>query len=381
MGAYLELDITQFKNNLLSAGNMLRQFKSEHESFFNGSGIPGAELLDGLIAPLFSAGRAATDFSGIFGRAMKNVRDDAAITGSAIGGIGTGFDRVYDSAAGVSARISAALDIIPDHAEKVIQSSCAGMKNGLNAALPALSAAAKKTGNGIVSAFSDTAGSGKLLSIGSSAVVNLSKGMDSKKPYALSAVTGIMRGMYAAAGSVKFNGIGSSIVSGITKGLHSGKAGLMATAASIASGIAGRIKSVLKISSPSKVTQELGLFTVRGMELGLLQGEHSLYRAGSLAAESVGKGMLDSLTDGQKTIGSSAAEFSGVSPVSADIARTLSGISYSGHAMAGFHSSNVSDRLDRLDKILDAVERLADSQTTVEIDGRKFGRLVREQVR
>ena len=81
------------------------------------------------------------------------------------------------------------------------------------------------------------------------------------------------------------------------------------------------------------------------MEVGLLNGAGSLYETASA--------------------------------ISLETAETLGDISTRGVNLSGVHSTNYGDRLDRL---LDAVEKLADSQTTMEIDGRPFGRLVREYV-
>ena len=65
------------------------------------------------------------------------------------------------------------------------------------------------------------------------------------------------------------------------------------------------------------------------------------------------------------------------SAISLETAETLGDISTRGLHYSAVQSNGYGDRLDRL---LDAVEKLADSQTTMEIDGRPFGRLVREYV-
>ena len=404
VGAYLELDISHFKHNLETAGKMLEQFRTQKESVFNDNGSPGTALFDALTAPITAAGKAAAAFAGIFGREMGTVREDARVTGAVIGGIGDNFNNISGSAEKAGSGILSALGKIPDNARRVIQSSCQGMKTELAGAAPALSAAAKNDGNSIVSAFDKTVGSGKLLAVGKNAVLNLSKGMHNQKPAATSTITGIMQGMLSAAGKVKFNGIGSSVVAGIAKGMNSGKSGLFATAASIASGIAARIKSVLKISSPSKVTQEIGLFTARGLALGLNQEEHALFEAGQTAADSIRYGMTDRITgtndaiaaymaemtssrsaarfdpQGDRRADSTLAGIAASSAISLETAEVLGNITSQSMHYTSVDSMNYGSRLDRLDKILDAVERLADAQTTMEIDGRPFGRLVREYV-
>ena len=403
VGAYLELDISQFTHNLTTAGKMLEQFRTEKERTFNDNGSAAAMLLGALSAPLTAAGKAAAEFAGFFGRAMGNVREDAQITGSVIGGLGTNFYSVSDSASELTDKIHSALGKVPDDARQSIQASCLGMKKALNAAQPSLYAAARKNGNSIVNAFDSALGTaGGLYAVGKKAVVSLSRGMDGKKTTAVASINGIMRGMLTAAAKVKFTGIGSSIAGGLAKGLNAGKSGLLATAASVASGIASRIKAVLKINSPSKVTQEIGLFTVRGMELGIRQGERDLYEAGSRAAATLEKGMADNTAQAVSAMDAFTGDFRRVkavntasratgtglshrsdglcepsSVVSSDLADSLSGISSRG---LSFSRTDYTDRGDRLERLLNAVEKLADSQTTMEIDGRPFGRLVREYV-
>ena len=143
-----------------------------------------------------------------------------------------------------------------------------------------------------------------------------------------------------------FTGIGGGIVSGILKGMNDKKPSLVSTAASFAVSAAAAAKRALGIHSPSRVMMEVGRYTAEGMEQGLKQGSRSLYETASA--------------------------------ISDETAEALSGISSHRVNLSGVHSTNYGDRLDRL---LDAVERLADSQTTMEIDGRPFGRLVKEALR
>lgn len=168
-------------------------------------------------------------------------------------------------------------------------------------------------------------------------------GVEGKKPDALKSVTGLMKSMVTAAGSVSFTGIGGNIVGGIIRGINSKKPSLITTASNLAAGAAAAARRALGINSPSRVMMEVGKFTAEGMELGLKQGSRGIYRTASA--------------------------------ISDEAAAALGDISTRGLNLSGVHSTNYGDRLDRL---LDAVEKLADSQTTMEIDGRPFGRLVRE---
>ena len=100
--------------------------------------------------------------------------------------------------------------------------------------------------------------------------------------------------------------------------------------------------------------------------------DHSVVLAGLKFVLSRAEGMEVGLMQGAKGLYETA------SAISLETAETLGSISTRGVNYASAHSMNYGDRLDRL---LDAVERLADSQTTMEIDGRPFGRLVRSQAR
>ena len=156
-----------------------------------------------------------------------------------------------------------------------------------------------------------------------------------------------MDNMLAAAGSVSFTGIGGNVVSGILRGINEKAPSLMVRATSLAAGIAETIRTALHVNSPSKVMIPMGQAVAEGMEVGLIRGAGSLYRT----ASAISLETADALGD----ISLPSQGYSALSPA--------------------------GDRIDRLERILEAVEKLADSPTTMEIDGRSFGRLVREQVR
>ena len=221
------------------------------------------------------------------------------------------------------------------------------MKAELEAAYPALYAAAESDANSIINAVDAAlglpSGTSALQMRGQWAIGGLMRGMESLRGEAAGTAKSIVNGMLTAAGAVNFSPVGSSIVGGILSGLNARKGSLLAAAENIAAGISGRIRAALKINSPSRVMMEIGEFTAAGMELGLMKGSQSLYDTASA--------------------------------ISRDTAEALSGIS-----AARMEVPVSSGSADRMERLLDAVERLADTQTTVEIDGRPFGRLVREYV-
>ena len=243
-------------------------------------------------------------------------------------------------------------DDLPDKAKEQMKNTWLGMKKELETGSQELYKAAEDNADSIINAVDNKMGikspSRVMREKGRYTVEGFRLGMEDEKPAALASVKGLMESMLTAAGSVSFTGIGHNIVGGILKGMNDKKPSLITTAASVAASAATAAKRALGINSPSRVMMEVGRFTTEGMELGLEQGAGSLYETASA--------------------------------ISLETAEVLGGISSRGFNYASAHSMNYSDRLDRLDKILDAVERLADSQTTMEIDGRPFGRLVREYV-
>ena len=249
----------------------------------------------------------------------------------------------------MSIDICAVLDTLPDDAKESMKNTWLGMKKELEAAYPELYAAAEDDANSIINAVDKALGiaspSRVMMEKGRYTIEGMIQGMASKKGSATSSINGIMQSMVTAAGSVSFTGIGGNVVSGILSGLNDKAPSLMNRARSLATGIAGVIGGALRINSPSKVMIPMGQAVAEGMEVGLLNGAGSLYETASA--------------------------------ISLETAEALGGISSRGLNYASVHSMNYGDRLDRL---LDAVERLADSQTTMEIDGRPFGRLVREYV-
>ena len=235
--------------------------------------------------------------------------------------------------------------------EFLTESKKAGEDNAaaFNSGIESKETDAKTSGEGLVSAAVKPMGApaprAEAKKDGEGLGASLIGGVEGKKSDALKSVTGLMKSMVTAAGSVSFTGIGGNVVSGILSGLNDKAPSLMNRARSLATGIAGVIGGALRINSPSKVMIPMGQAVAEGMEVGLMQGAGSLYETASA--------------------------------ISLETAETLGSISTRGMNLSGVHSTNYGDRLDRL---LDAVEKLADSQTTMEIDGRPFGRLVREYV-
>lgn len=135
-----------------------------------------------------------------------------------------------------------------------------------------------------------------------------------------------------------------SAVEGMRRALSSGKPKIMNEAKGMADGVANVLRSGWKVNSPSRVMMEIGGYATKGLELGLAGGKDSLYRTAS--------------------------------QISTDTAEALGGIARARYD----YQVPPTDYGDRLDRLLDAVERLTASEPVMQIDGRPFGRLVREYV-
>lgn len=133
-------------------------------------------------------------------------------------------------------------------------------------------------------------------------------------------------------------------VEGMRRALERGKPKVVAVAKAIASDVENVVRKALKVQSPSRVMMAIGKHTTEGMELGMKQGKDSLYRTAS--------------------------------EISTDTADVLAGISRARYD----YQTPTTDYGDRLDRLLDAVERLTASEPVMQVDGRPFGRLVREYV-
>ncbi|MCL2486728.1 MAG: hypothetical protein FWE86_03920 [Oscillospiraceae bacterium] len=147
----------------------------------------------------------------------------------------------------------------------------------------------------------------------------------------LNAVSGSARGAMVSAGD------------GMISGLNARKPSILATAKSIADSVASTIRSALKIQSPSQVMRELGEYAGQGLELGL--------------------------ADTRAAVGGQAASLAG-----SLVSSARGGLGPASHN-APFGGDGAYRLADRIDALCSMLER-ADS--VMQVDGRAFGRLVRE---
>lgn len=142
--------------------------------------------------------------------------------------------------------------------------------------------------------------------------------------------------------------------SGMAVGLRSKTSSIVAVARSIASQTISTIRSALRIASPSKVMRQIGAYTVEGMALGLTDGIPRIADSSAAVARTVESGSSPVMS----LYGPSAAPSSG--------------------GAASVRNESLSELValsERMDRLLDY---LYDTEPVLRLDGRTFGRMVRE---
>lgn len=89
------------------------------------------------------------------------------------------------------------------------------------------------------------------------------------------ALPGQIKGFFAGAASWLYNA-GMDIVRGLINGLNAAKGWISAKISELANMIPDKLKGILGIASPSKVTKKLGKFVVQGLVKGMQSGETGL---------------------------------------------------------------------------------------------------------
>lgn len=142
--------------------------------------------------------------------------------------------------------------------------------------------------------------------------------------------------------------IGSQIGAGLRNGLASQRGSIMATANSIANGVASAMRKALDIHSPSRVTREIGKYTIEGLEVGMNKEMPTLDKSVIANMENMAARMK-------------AAVDMETSKVSATITRNVV-------SSPGSVSNN--DFMDKLANVLKGVQNV----TKVEIDGKEIAK-------
>lgn len=150
--------------------------------------------------------------------------------------------------------------------------------------------------------------------------------------------------------------IGQQIIQGFINGIKSKVAGVAAAAKSAADAVTGKIKSILKIASPSRVLAQIGRWTGEGLAKGIVQTTNLVGRATAKLAEAA--------TPDAPAISLAYDTPSGIrSSLSSAVNGTV----------------DVNARDDKLAGAIASLERKLDG-LIVEMDGETVGRIVRPHV-
>lgn len=153
---------------------------------------------------------------------------------------------------------------------------------------------------------------------------------------------------------------------GMVSGLVSTQSSIFAKAQSIANTVAAKMRAALGIHSPSRVMREIGRFTIEGMALGMSENTEKIREQASAAANLA----IDAMQTAPPRINYAAAQMRMNSAQSVSVEQQ----SYRNSASSGSAGelSVIADKLDR------CIRLMSQQSSALEIDGRSFGRLVRE---
>lgn len=141
---------------------------------------------------------------------------------------------------------------------------------------------------------------------------------------------------------------------GMEAGLRSRTPSIVAAARSIAAQVSSTVRSALKIASPSRVMRQIGSFTAEGLALGITDGIPRVADSAAAVARTVER--------------SSAASLSFPGGFVPEYAGSAASLRREGSA----ELAALSERMDRL------LDYLYDTEPVLRVDGRTFGRMVRE---
>lgn len=96
--------------------------------------------------------------------------------------------------------------------------------------------------------------------------------------------------IYTSFASIDLGSVADNMMAGLIAGIQAGGATAISEAQRIASEIAATMAGALKISSPSKVTEEIGNFTGQGLVVGMQGAESDIYSAAEGMADAAQQG-------------------------------------------------------------------------------------------
>lgn len=213
-------------------------------------------------------------------------------------------------------------------------------------------------------------------SVSSSALIftsawgGISSVVGSSKASISSACSGIVTSASSALSRLPSSARGIMVQTGqgMVSGLTSMQPSIFAKAQSIANTVIAKMKSALGIHSPSRVMREIGRFTVEGMALGMGENSQKIREQAANAANIA----IDAMSAAPAQLNYSAevkfggGSYGGVNSAAGEAKSVRTG--------SGTDLAAIADKLDR------CIRLMSQTSTALEVDGRSFGRLVREYV-
>ena len=133
---------------------------------------------------------------------------------------------------------------------------------------------------------------------GRAAADGLRRGVGSGASAVRAAFQQVMRSAAAAPDVSAAQSAGAALGDGFAAGIRSRKSAAMAAAGAVAAAAAAKMRSVLQIHSPSKVTRGFGEHFGKGFSMGVLDGRSGAERAGGGLARSAAEGLKAALGGG-----------------------------------------------------------------------------------
>ncbi|WP_144781125.1 hypothetical protein [Macrococcoides caseolyticum] len=187
---------------------------------------------------------------------------------SAVSFVSSGFSNMLSVASSImssiSSAVSSAFSVIVSFISSGISSALSFVSSGFSSMMSAASSFASSLISTITSAMSSFVSA---ISSGASQAISAITTMISN---ILSAITGAAGQMVSA---------GADLVRGFINGIQSMAGAAVSAAADMASAAVSKVKSMLRIHSPSRVFKAIGGYTAQGMAIGILKGIPKVYNA------------------------------------------------------------------------------------------------------
>ncbi|MCO4095705.1 hypothetical protein KFV08_07725 [Macrococcoides canis] len=187
---------------------------------------------------------------------------------SAVSFVSSGFSNMLSVASSImssiSSAVSSAFSMIVSFISSGISSALSFVSSGFSSMMSAASSFASSLISTITSAMSSFVSA---ISSGASQAISAVSSMISS---ILSAITGAAGQMVSA---------GADLVRGFISGIKSMAGAAVSAAADMASAAVSKVKSMLRIHSPSRVFKAIGGYTAQGMAIGILKGIPKVYNA------------------------------------------------------------------------------------------------------